>query len=296
MKHSHLAGLLTVLGLSGLWTVPAIADDAAGLRGSRSSMVRQHSVAEANDFTFLRTGSQIASFVERGHLVPIEGNDDFEVLRSVSYPYGRPELRTFIERLGAQHRAACGERLVVTSITRPTTGQPANSHPLSVHPTGMAVDLRVLDDRSCREWLEATLLEMERAGLLDVTREMRPPHYHVAVFPDAYREYVTPLIARDSAIAEAERIAAAERAEAEAAVARLAEASSAMMSPAPADGATRLGLEALGLLAALPLALGALALRVRRGAAGDDESRLLAPLRSRGEAARLRGGKRDRRD
>ena len=257
--------LLTIFSaaLAALMPMSAAADDAE-LRGSPTSMVRQHSIAEANDFTFLRTASQIESFVERGYLVPIESNADFEVLRSVSHPYARPALRTFIERLGAQHRAACGERLVVTSLTRPTTGQPRNSHPLSVHPTGMAVDLRVLPNATCRSWLENTLLEMEATGLLDVTRERRPPHYHVAVFPDAYAEYVAPLIARDSALAAA-ALAQAEREREAAALAYLAASSSAMLHPAEGGHRQNMDMTTLAmLLAGMPLAIGALALRARR--------------------------------
>lgn len=287
MARTLIATLCTTIGISGILAMPALADDAAGLRGSPSSMVRQHEVAEANDFTFLRTGSQIASFVDRGYLVPVEGNRDFEVLRSVSYPYARPELRTFIERLGAQHRAACGERLVITSMTRPTSGQPSNSHPLSVHPTGMAVDLRVLDNARCRVWLENTLLEMERDGLLDVTREKRPPHYHVAVFPDAYREYVTPLIARDSALAAAARQEADERADAPAAT--LAAVSNQLVATAPVQESRTMGFELIGLMATLPLALGALVLRLWKRARREGEGEaMLAPLRSRAEAARAR--------
>jgi hypothetical protein len=65
----------------------------------------------------------------------------------------------------------------------------------------MAVDLRVPHDADARKWLEQTLLNLEAGSLLDVTRERRPPHYHVAVFPEPYEAYVMPKIA--SEIAEA---------------------------------------------------------------------------------------------
>jgi hypothetical protein len=110
-------------------------------------------------------------------------------------------MKIFLERLGEQYVEGCGERLVVTSLVRPTSEQPRNSHPLSVHPAGMAADLRVSSNGACREWLESTLLALESRSLLDVTREHHPPHYHVALFTEAYREYVQPLLARDSALA-----------------------------------------------------------------------------------------------
>ncbi|MDQ3606139.1 MAG: hypothetical protein M3418_08165, partial [Gemmatimonadota bacterium] len=75
----------------------------------------------------------------------------------------------------------------------PRSAQPGNSHRLSVHPTGMAVDLRISNSAACRAWLESVLLSLESKGLLDVTREQRPPHYHIAVFPEPYRAHIARL-------------------------------------------------------------------------------------------------------
>jgi len=183
--------------------VPAYADDAT-LRGSPGSMVRQHQVARENAFTFLRSASQVREFVAKGHLVEVEGDDNYRVADGVSFPYARPVLRTFVERLGAQYREGCGERLVVTSLTRPTANQPGNAHRLSVHPTGMAVDFRVSQSAACRAWLEGTLLSLERKGVLDVTRERNPPHYHVAVFPEKYAAHVERLMEDSLAAVAAE--------------------------------------------------------------------------------------------
>lgn len=189
------------------------------LRGSPGSMTLQNEIAQRNDYTFLRSADEVQRFAEEGWLVPVQGNEDYALGR-VSYPYARPELRTFIERLAAQYRAGCGERLVVTSLTRPLAEQPSNSHPLSVHPAGMAVDLRVSQRAACRRWLEGALLGLEARGLLDVTREYRPPHYHVAVFPDAYGAYAAERIAEEQveqarqdsvAAAREARVAAARR-------------------------------------------------------------------------------------
>jgi len=182
----------TIVAVIAFVAAAAGSGNAAGaseLRGSRASMVRQNRIAKEHDYTFLRTPSQVRAFVEGGYLVPVESTEDYDVSR-VSFPYTRPEVRTFIARLGAQYREATGERLVVTSLTRPTARQPRNAHPLSVHPAGMAVDLRVPQRAAAREWLERTLLSLEEEGVLDVTREYFPPHYHVAVFPTAYREHV----------------------------------------------------------------------------------------------------------
>lgn len=171
----------------------AAAADAQSLRGSRASLDRQNRVARGHDYTYLGTSVEVDKFVKLGLLVPIRGNGDYE-LASVSFPYAREELKVFVERLAQQYRAACGEKLVVTSLTRPQSRQPANASSRSVHPTGMAVDLRLSRTPACRGWLEKVLLQLESKGLIEATRERRPPHYHVALFPEPYRRYVATLM------------------------------------------------------------------------------------------------------
>lgn len=172
--------------------VLAWAGPAAGqaLGGSAASLDRQNAQARAHDFTYLRTPDHVRRFVELGYLVRVVPNRDFE-LHEVSFPYARPEARLFIERLAAQYRSACGEKLVVTSLTRPLSDQPVNASDRSVHPTGMAIDFRRSNRAACRSWLESTTLTLEGRGVLEVTRERRPPHYHVVIYPDPYRAYVS---------------------------------------------------------------------------------------------------------
>jgi hypothetical protein len=185
---------------------------AAGLGGSPTSMRHQHDVAVGQAYTFLATQAEVLAFVEEGRLEPVTANADF-ALSDVSYPYARPEIRLFIERLGAQYHAVTGERLVVTSLVRPRAEQPSNASALSVHPAGMAVDIRVPADATRRHWLERTLLAFESAGVLDVTRELHPSHFHVAVFPAAYRAYAaqhaatTPSASTSASAAIATRVA-----------------------------------------------------------------------------------------
>jgi hypothetical protein len=163
--------------------------EAQTLRGSQSSLNRQNRMAREHNYSYLRNSDQVYRFVNEGYLVPVRGNRDFE-LHAVSFPYARPEVELFVRRLGTQYRQACGEKLVVTSLTRPQNRQPRNASEQSVHPTGMALDLRLPRDSRCRAWLEDVLLNLERAGLLEATRERRPAHYHVALFPRPYVQYV----------------------------------------------------------------------------------------------------------
>jgi hypothetical protein len=137
-------------------------------------------------------------------LVPVSANADL-ALSGVSFPFARPEVRSFVEHFATRYHEATGERLVVTSLTRPEATQPRNAHALSVHPAGMAVDLRVPAGTSDRTWFDGALADMQRQGLIDVTREHSPPHYHIAV----YAEQWTPFAARqDSIRAEQTRLEA----------------------------------------------------------------------------------------
>jgi LysM repeat protein len=174
------------------------------LRGGAASLDRQNHQAAAHDFTFLATPADVRRFVEEGHLQPVVPNRDFDV-HNVSFPYARPEVRLFIERLASQYRAACGEKLVVTSLTRPQSSQPWNASSRSVHPTGMAVDLRRSQNASCRAWLERTLLSLEREGLLEAIHERNPPHYHVAVYPRPYAQYVARITGGEPTVVVAAR-------------------------------------------------------------------------------------------
>jgi hypothetical protein len=150
-------------------------------------------VAIQHDYTYLDTSAQVRRFVDQGYLVRIRGNANFTVKAGVGHPYGRPAVELFLSRLGNQYRDACGEQLVVTSLTRPRNRQPRNASPRSVHPTGMAIDLRRSNRSSCRGWLESVLLSLEGKGVLEATYERRPPHYHIALFPTQYEQYVETL-------------------------------------------------------------------------------------------------------
>ncbi len=173
------AGALLALLLAGLLAPSA---DAASLRGTKSAMNRQYAVARVNGMAFARTAADVYRSVDLGVLVRVQGNADYE-LDKVSYPFCRPETRAFIERLAHGYRTATGEKLVITSLTRPTSEQPRNASDLSVHPAGMAVDFRRSNSSAAQRWIERELLAQEREGLVDATKERRPPHYHVAVFP-----------------------------------------------------------------------------------------------------------------
>lgn len=183
MERLITATTLLVLAAS---TAPV---SAQSLRGSAASVRKQHRVAVQHDYSFLTSAAQVRKFAANGYLVRVPGNANYE-LHGVSYPYARPAVKTFVERLAQQYRSACGEKLVVTSLTRPTSKQPRNASDQSVHPAGMAADLRISNSSKCRSWLERVLLSLEGKGVLEATHEHYPAHYHVAVFPNPYLAYI----------------------------------------------------------------------------------------------------------
>lgn len=257
-------GVTLALAFVGIGTA-----EAASLRGSPASMVQQNQVAKEHGLAFYRTGNEILAAVARGELVELKGNENYAVADFVSFPFLQREVVVFVERLSAQYRQACGQKLVVTSAVRPSSGQPSNAHALSVHPAGMAVDLRVSDRVQCTDWLEATLLSLESRGLLNGIREFHPPHYHVAVYPEQYMAYVEEILAAEAEAELAARAAAEAAANAVAAVAAGVPVSAGFLAAgadvAGTDPQPRAPLTAaIALLIALPIGLGVAVRRVLR--------------------------------
>ena len=229
---------------------PLSSSMAGGLGGSPASMEQQHAVAVESDYSFLRKPADIDHLVKLGRLVEVSDGADLS-LSDVSFPFARPEVRTFLASLAADYRDEFGARLVVTSLTRPATLQPLNAHDLSVHPAGMAADLRIPAEPAQRAWMEARLLSLEDAGAIDITREKHPPHYHVAVFAE---KYLPIAVAEDTA--RLERRARAE-------LARLA-AAAAGGRPKPASTGMSMGLISLGSLLILVVGARFMAIRWRQ--------------------------------
>ncbi|MFN2563615.1 MAG: DUF5715 family protein [Gemmatimonadaceae bacterium] len=168
-----LSCALSLLAASGL--------AAQSLRGSQESVDHLYLVARASGLQFHATVRSARRAVAAGEFVPLSGNKDYTPKSRMSLPYATPEVLTYIEHLAAEYHAACGERLVVTSALRPMSRRPRNGSVKSVHPTGIAVDVRKPKRRLCRDWLRQLLLQHEREGAIEATEEFRPPHFHIVV-------------------------------------------------------------------------------------------------------------------
>jgi len=160
---------------------------AQSLRGSMASVERMYDKAVSDGLTFYETSNDVRWAAARGELVQLRSDHGYE-MHCVAFPFVRPATLTFVERLAENYDRTCGEPLVVTSGVRPETRQPSNSSQRSVHPTGMAVDLRRPTGR-CLTWLRRQLLSLEGTGVVEATEEHHPAHFHVAVFADEYMLY-----------------------------------------------------------------------------------------------------------
>lgn len=180
-----------LLVLSALFSLVFVGESVAeaSLVGSKESVQSSFAKAQEEHLDFLKTGASILDYVKKGYRVTVKESVHLDLDNDVSYPYAVSAVELFARRLASQYFGACRAKLVVTSLMRPLDEQPDNASDFSVHPAGMAIDLRI-PAGECRDWLERTLLTLEKVGVLDATRETRPPHYHVVVYPSAYEAYV----------------------------------------------------------------------------------------------------------
>jgi hypothetical protein len=162
---------------------PILAGDLAAqsLRGSQESVDHLYLVARASGLQFHATVGSARRAVAAGEFVQLIGNNDYMPKSRMPLPYVTLETRAYIEHLGAEYHSACGERLVITSALRPMSRRPRNGSVKSVHPTGIAFDVRKPKRRMCRAWLRQLLLQHEREGAIEATEEFRPPHFHIVV-------------------------------------------------------------------------------------------------------------------
>jgi hypothetical protein len=178
LRVAHAVRALLPVGL----LVLASHAGAQTLLGSHAAVERAYTYAKRQGLEFNATRVDVKRRVRDGEYVRLTGGENLR-LKGVAMPYVRPTTRTFVNDLADRYRAVCRAALVVTSAIRPEAQQRrlANGVALSVHPTGMAVDLRIPRGK-CRTWLRSELLADERAGLVDATEERHPAHLHVIVY------------------------------------------------------------------------------------------------------------------
>jgi spore germination cell wall hydrolase CwlJ-like protein len=168
--------------------------------------------AKDSGYEFAATKDRLIELVESGTLVELEETNSLR-FSNVSRPYVLPVVAEFVYRLADQYNFGqkCGP-LVLTGAARDVAFQQTlgNGSAKSVHPAGMAVDLKSTDlTPRCQAWLEGTLLEIEAAKRIDFTKEIsrKAPHYHVSVATHEYEAWLNKRRTVDSPEVDALRIA-----------------------------------------------------------------------------------------
>lgn len=175
-----IATLLTVVaaraeGQRGSLRAPSV------LHGSKESVEKMYGFAQRHHFPFYLTPTNVDDAVAAGRLVPLTGDSTYELTRGVGFSYATKEAKQFITAFAPQYLYACGTPLTVTSAARPKSRQPRNANPHSVHPTGIAIDIRRPPPGPCLAWVRGALAQLESKGIIEATEERHPVHLHLAV-------------------------------------------------------------------------------------------------------------------
>lgn len=182
-RHSHTLGIaFSALVLLAPATAAQRRDRAPDeLRGSPASVEKMYHFAKSHRMSFYLTPTNVTQAIEQGRLVPLTGDATYEITRGVGFSYATREAKAFVTAFAPQYLIACGTPLTVTSAARPMSRQPRNGHQHSVHPTGIAVDLRRPYRGPCLTWLRGALTQLEKKGIIEATEERHPAHVHLAV-------------------------------------------------------------------------------------------------------------------
>lgn len=151
------------------------------LRGSKASVEKMYAFAVNHGLQFYRTPEDVSAAAQRGRLMQLAGGPGWELSTGVGWAYATPEAVAFLDQLGPEYVQSCQAPMVVTSATRPLSRKPRNGVANSVHPAGIAVDLRKPYRGPCLDWLRKRLSELESSGRIEATEERHPPHFHIAV-------------------------------------------------------------------------------------------------------------------
>ncbi len=151
------------------------------LGGELSSSERQLAYTKANAIPLISSNADYWELVRRGYLVSLR-HPDLEV--GAKRPHVLPTTARFIYEIAEQFRTAGCGRLRINDATRLVSERPKNGSPYSVHPAGMALDVRVINlSERCYAELNRLLHTAEAELQADVTREYKPEHFHVVVIP-----------------------------------------------------------------------------------------------------------------
>ena len=190
LRRLRAALLLAGAGLG----AAASGTEAQTLRGSKASVEKMYQFAAGHGLAFRASPEAIHADAQAGRLVPLGGSLDYQLTTQIGWPYVTPETKRWVEAFAEQYAAVCDAPLTVTSASRPLNRQPRNANPHSVHPTGIAIDLRRPPGGPCLNWTRSALVELERRGVIEATEERHPVHLHIAVLTQPGRTESLPIL------------------------------------------------------------------------------------------------------
>jgi hypothetical protein len=147
--------------------------------GEVSSSKQQFGYAMENQLPFMTNEADYETRIASGYFVRLEG-PFLEV--HAKRPYALPSTVAFATEMSVAYNTfGCG-RLVIKDTLRLTTERPKNGSPESVHPAGMALDIRTkYIPVECADWLRTYISQKEAEGKVDGTQEWKPEHLHIVV-------------------------------------------------------------------------------------------------------------------
>ena len=192
LASAVLASIGAILALADVAPAQRRPQEPLDLHGSKASVEKMYEFAVGHRLPFYLTPTNVDRAIAEGKLVPLMGDSTYELTRGVGFSYSTREARQFVIAFAPQYLAACGVPLTVTSAARPMSRQPHNANPHSVHPTGIAVDIRRPPAGPCLTWVRGALSQLEEKGIVEATEEHHPVHLHVAVLVAPNRKVVLP--------------------------------------------------------------------------------------------------------
>jgi len=172
------------------------------LRGSFESLARQNERADSDGLERILDEDDLADRIAQKLLVPVPASAALTVNDNLpeNRKYCRPWTAKFLADLARAHVAKFGHPIEVSSAVRTVEYQKhlkmtngnaaaAEGDVVSPHLTGATIDVAKRDmGRAELSWMRGWLLQLQRAGTIDVEEEFRQRCFHISV----YKNYASP--------------------------------------------------------------------------------------------------------
>lgn len=160
-------------------------------------------ITDVYEKPFFTDGEAVKKARADGVLVPIKTNEWYDVITPAGEQVVRPIVQAFLERLSRQYITAaynkqryCGKLIVVRGFD--VNRLVDRKHRESLHASRAAVDIVTPKGIGalCLNWLEQTLLNIEREGRVDISQtselvyDQKLRGYHVFVFTKRYEQWL----------------------------------------------------------------------------------------------------------